>query len=146
MSCVRGYLSRFISLAGYEGVVLALDCHLDSVQVFQQEVLRRPPAAPHWNLDVVLKALCLPPYKPLDRATFRDLTRKTAFLLSLATAHRVSELQAFSNAVSFQQGDAILAYLPEFVAKTETSTNILPREVRVKSLSSLEGRRDEERL
>ena len=41
------------------------------------------------------------------------------FLLSLATAKRV-ELQAISCRVASQGHDLSLAYLPEFVAKTES--------------------------
>ena len=147
VSCVRGYLAMLNSLAKYKGVDLAQDVVVKNlIKSFQREVLRRPPAVPSWNLDVVLKALTLPPFEPLGQASRKDLTSKCLFLLALATAHRVSELQAVSYVISFQQGDMILEYLPEFIAKTESSTNVLPREVRVKSLSEVVGRHDEERL
>ena len=59
---------------------------------------------------------------------------KVLFLLSLATAKRVSELHALSRRVAFQGKDLSLSYLPEFVAKTESEHNPLPRLFVVKSL------------
>lgn len=72
--------------------------------------------------------------------------KKTLFLVSLATAKRGSELQALSRRVSYQGEDIILYSLPEFVAKTECVSNILPREFKLQSLSAVVGSEDEERL
>ena len=58
----------------------------------------------------------------------------TLFLLSLATAKRVGELQALSRCVSFSSSSASLSYVPEFVAKTESAIRPLPRSFEVKSL------------
>ena len=55
----------------------------------QRPVARVSPL--EWGLDVVLKTLREPPYEPLASASFRDLTKKSLFLLSFATAKRVSE-------------------------------------------------------
>ena len=101
---------------------------------------------PSWNLDVVLRALSRPPFEPLRSASFRDLTKKSLFLVSLASAKRVSELQALLRRVTSQGEDLLLSYLPEFLAKTEKASNLLPREFRLKSLASLVGPNDEERL
>ena len=76
---------------------------------------------------------------PLESCSLRDLTRKTLFLLSLATARRVGELQAVSLAVSSLGGDLFLSYLPEFRTKTESSSNPLPRSFRVRSLRDFMG-------
>ena len=73
-------------------------------------------------------------FEPLSSASLRDLTRKTLFLISLATAKRVGELQALSRRVSFSSSSAGLSYLPEFVAKTESAIRPLPRSFEVKSL------------
>ena len=67
---------------------------------------------------------------------WRNLTKKTLFLVSLATAKRIGELQAISHSVSFQNEDVILSYLPEFVAKTETIKNPVARSFKLKSLVS----------
>ena len=57
------------------------------------------------------------------------------FLLALATAKRVGELQVLSYIVTFVQGDACLSYVPQFVAKSESLTCSIPRSFLVKSLS-----------
>ena len=51
----------------------------------------RPPA---WDLSKVLTYLVSPAFEPLSQASFCALTLKTLFLLALATAKRVGELQA----------------------------------------------------
>ena len=57
----------------------------------------------------------------------------------MATAKRVSELQALSFSVSFQGEDLVLYYDPFFRAKTESVINPLPRSVVVPSLSDFAG-------
>ena len=80
-----------------------------------------------------------PPFEPLARASFLDKTKKALFLLAMATAKRVSELQALSFSVSFQGEDLVLYYDPFFRAKTESAANPLPRSVIVPSLSDFAG-------
>ena len=89
---------------------------------------------PSWDLLRVLSLLRESPFEPLESCSLRDLTRKTLFLLSLATARHVGELQAVSSAVSSSGGDLFLPYLPEFQAKSESSSNPLPRSFHIKSL------------
>ena len=57
------------------------------------------------------------------------------FLLALATAKRVGELQALSSVVTFVYGDACLSYIPQFVAKSKSLTRSIPRSFLVKFLS-----------
>ena len=92
----------------------------------------RPPA---WDLSKVLTYLVSPAFEPLSQASFRSLTLKTLFLLALATAKRVGELQALSSIVTFVGGDACLSYLPQFVAKSESLTRSIPRSFLLKSLA-----------
>ena len=147
VSAVKGYKSMLNSVFSLKGFDLAEDPVLKNlVKAFEVEVPRVRVRAPTWNLDVVLKALTLPPFEPLVSSSFRELTKKTLFLLALATAKRVGELQALAHSFVWQGGDAILSYLPEFVAKTETLLNPLPREFRLKSLSGILGNGDEELL
>ena len=137
-------LNSVLSLKGFnlsEAPVLE-----DLVKAFAVEVSRPQITTPNWNLDVVLRTLTLPPFEPLRSASFRDLTKKTIFLLALATAKRVGELQALSHSFAWQGDDVILSYLPEFVAKTEMWSNPLPREFRLKSLTGILGRDAVERL
>ena len=85
------------------------------------------------------------PFEPLRTSSFRNLLKKTLFLVSFATAKRVSELQALSHKLTRQGDDVVVSYLPEFVAKTETILNPLPREFRIRSLPAVVGH-DDERL
>ena len=99
----------------------------------------RPVFPPPWDLDRVLEYLSGPPFEPLAMASFLDKTRKALFLLAMATAKRVSELQALSFSVSFQGEDLVLYYDPFFRAKTESASNPLYRSVIVPSLSDFAG-------
>ena len=74
-------------------------------------------------------------FEPLRAAPLRALSKKVLFLVALATAKRVWELQAFSHIVSFDGGDACLSYVPEFVANSESLSRSIPRSFLVKSFS-----------
>ena len=87
----------------------------------------------------MLRFLRGPPFEPLASSSLRALTQKVLFLVSLATARRVGELQAVTKDVSFSGSDAFLSYLPEFRAKTESAVNPLPRSFCVCSLDSFVG-------
>ena len=73
-------------------------------------------------------------FEPLSSASLRDLMCKTLFLVALATAERVGELQALSRIVSFSSSSAGLAYVPEFLTKTETAVRPLTRTFAIQSL------------
>ena len=74
-------------------------------------------------------------FEPLHLCSLWNLTKKVLFLVALATAKCVGELQAVSRTVSFIHQDACLSYVPKFVAKTETFSNPLPCSFLVKPLS-----------
>ena len=60
---------------------------------------RRPPRvrrAAAWDLPLVLQALSRAPFEPMAGSSLRLLSIKTAFLLAVTTAKRVSELHALS--------------------------------------------------
>ena len=134
------------SLRGYRSVLSAVFCfHLPSLssdpviwdllrsfRLSSAERVLRPPA---WVLSKVLTYLVSPAFEPLSQASFRALMLKTLFLLALATAKRVGELQALSSIVTFVAGDACLSYIPQFVAKSESLTRSIPRSFLVKSLA-----------
>ena len=103
-----------------------------------------PSRALPWDLRAVLEFLRSPAFEPLDKLSVKELTKKMVFLLSLATARRVGELQAVSRVVSFAGNDIHLSYLPKFVAKTESSSDPLPRSFLVCSLSDFVGDAPEE--
>ena len=111
--------------------------------------LERPPRScrvPPWDLSLVLSFLLGPPFESLSSCSLWDLTPKVLFLLSLATARRVGELQALSSQVSSSGDDLFLSYLPEFRAKTETSVRPLPLSFPVRSLRDFVGSLPDELL
>ena len=106
------YLRRFLSLsfssiASYHSmlsgvfhfIVPELSSHFVLHDLLRSFHLERPLSSsrvPPWDLLVVLQFLRGPPFEPLDSASLRSLTQKVLFLVSLATARRVGELQAVS--------------------------------------------------
>ena len=94
---------------------------------------------PPWDLLRVLDFLRGPLFEPLASCSLRDLTHKVLFLVGLSTARCVGELHAVSHSFSSSGEDLFLSYLPEFSAKTESSSHSLPRSFRVRSLRDLVG-------
>ncbi|XP_045130668.1 uncharacterized protein LOC123515846 [Portunus trituberculatus] len=147
VTAIKGYKAMLNGVFALKGFDLSTDPVLrEVIKTCSRQVQRPPCRAPSWNVDVVLKALTCPPFEPLHQASLRDLTKKTLFLVALATAKRVGELHALSQVIASRGEDLILSYLPEFIAKTETPLNPVPREFPLRSLSSVVGREDEERL
>ena len=103
----------------------------------------RPPT---WDLQVVLWFLRSSTFEPLSSLSLRSLTKKVLFLVSLATAKRVGELQTLSHVVSFSSSGACLSYVSEFVAKIESALNLFPRSFVVQSLDDFAAGLDEELL
>ena len=65
--------------------------------------------------------LVRPPFfEPLADASSRNKTRKALFLVAMASATRVGELQTLSLSVSHRGDDLVLHYDPFFLAKTES--------------------------
>ena len=106
----------------------------------------RPFRPPAWDLSMVLCYLSSSSFEPLHLSSLRNLTKKVLFLVALAMAKCVGELQAVSKTVSFVQSNACLSYVPEFVAKTESFSNPLPRSFLVKSLSDFAACLEEDLL
>ena len=88
-----------------------------------------------WDFSMVLTYLVSPAFEPLSQASFRAVPLQSLFLLALAIAKRVGELQALSSIVTFVAGDACLSYIPQFVAKSESLTRSIPRSFLVTSLA-----------
>ena len=95
----------------------------DLIRSFKVEAPSRGVHPPSWDLLRVLTYLRSPVFEPLHQSSLRDLSRKTLFLLALATAKRVGELQALSRSVSFSSSAAGISYVPEFLAKTESAVH-----------------------
>ena len=111
----------------------------DLVRSFEISAPRPLHHTPPWDLDKVLEYLSGPPFKPLAEASFWNKTRKALFLLAMATAKHIGELQALSFSVSHRGDDLVLHYDPFFLAKTESVSNPLPRSLIVQSLADFVG-------
>ena len=88
------------------------------IRSFKVEAPPPPVRPPAWDLSMVLRCLNTPLFEPLHLRSLRNITKKILFLVALATAKHVGELQAISRTVSFVSSDACLSYVLEFVAKT----------------------------
>ena len=106
----------------------------DLLRSFAMERPRRPQAPPSWDLDAVLRHLISSAFEPLESISLRALTKKTLFLVSLATAKRVSEIQALSKTVAAIGNDLVVSFQPHFIAKTERVDAPVPRSFRILSL------------
>ncbi len=85
-----------------------------------------PPSIPSWDLALVLRALQIAPFEPLQSADLRILSMKTLLLVALASIKRVGDLQAFSvdeSCLEFGPGDGhvLLSPRPGYVPKVPTT-------------------------
>ena len=147
VSSVMGYRSMLSAVFRFQ--LPGLSSHpvlRDLLRSFSLEAPSRPLRPPAWDLAAVLPFLNSAVFEPLRLASLRNFTKKVLFLLVLATAKCVGELQVLSRSVSFVRADASLSYVPEFMAKTESLSNPISRSFLVKSLSDFAAGLDEELL
>ena len=124
VSTIKGYRSMLSSVFKFCLLEISTSPILkDLTRSFEISVHR----SPSWDLDKVLEYLSGPPFELLADASFCNKTRKVLFLLAMATAKRVGELQALSFSVSHRGDDLVLHYDPFFLARTESVSNPLPR-------------------
>ncbi|XP_073429809.1 uncharacterized protein [Dendrobates tinctorius] len=90
------------------------------------------PSVPTWDLNLVLDALTVDPFEPIDTIPFKYLALKMALLVSLTSARRVGDIQALSIDPPFFQEyqDRLVlkpdpAYLPKVATKYHRSQEIL---------------------
>ena len=120
VSSIKGYRSMLSAVFRFH--LPALSTHpvlrdlLRSFWVSAPSYLIRPPS---WDRSKVLRFFLSCAFEPLRHTPLRALSKKVLFLLALATAKRLRELQALLRIVSFVGGDACLSYVLEFVAKSE---------------------------
>ena len=140
LSTIKGYRAMLSAVFKFPLPEISTSPILkDLIRSFEISAPRPLFPPPPWDLDKVLQYLSGPPFEPLVRASFLNKTKKALFLLAMATAKRVSELQALSFSVSFQGEDLVLYYDPFFRAKTESAANPLSRSVIVPSLADFAG-------
>ena len=117
MSAVMGYRSMFSVVFHFQlPEISSLHVIHDLLRSFKMEAPCCAVRPPSWDLEAVLSYLRSPVFEPLTSCSLRDLTRKTLFLVSLATTKRVGEIQALSRVVSFSSSSAGLSCVPEFLA------------------------------
>ncbi|KAJ1121780.1 hypothetical protein NDU88_000299 [Pleurodeles waltl] len=76
--------------------------------------------SPPWELNIVLAKLMGPPFEPIHKASLQHLTWKTAFLVAITSARRVSEIQALSAKepyTVFHDNRVVLRTHPSFLPK-----------------------------
>ena len=140
LSSVKAHRSMLSSVFQFKLPALGEDRVLhDLVRSFAIERPRRPQAPPSLDLDVVLRHLMSSAFEPLESVSLRALTKKTLFLVSLATAKRVSEIQALSKTVAAIGYDLVVSFQPHFIAKTVRADAPVSHSFRVLSLRESAG-------
>lgn len=121
---VAGYRAAIATIhAGWRGRSVSSNTDLSSLikGIFNSNPCVRP-LLPNWDLPSVLLALCESPFEPLSTCHIKYLSWKTVFLVAMATAARVGELQALStNFNNLRIDGAGIRPLPDlqFMAKTQ---------------------------
>ena len=151
VSAIKGFRSALSQIFHLRGLDLSTSPEITALlKNFAQEIPARQLKIPQWDLSLVLNSLRRAPYEPIDSASLHAVTLKTVFLVALATAKRISELQALSYVVSRKRDwlSVTLSFVPEFVAKTEVPGNEASklRPVELPALTNILGQRDEDAL
>ena len=144
---IRGYRSMLHTVLRHVG--FDIRNNEDIGDVIKALQIQDPPDSKefvYWNLDVVLKFLCSNKFEPLEQASLVDLTKKTLFLITLALAKRVSEIQALSRLVGFSVQGAVVSLIMGFRAKNDNKCKALPRNFLIKGLTELVGNEEEAKL
>ena len=106
--------------------------------------------APKWDMACVLSSLCKEPYEPLHKASMLHLTMETAFLLTMAAAKRVSEIQALAMypehlRMNKSDGSASLRTQSGFLAKNYLPSKC-PSTIIIPNLAKTIARQNDNRL
>ncbi|XP_068244850.1 uncharacterized protein, partial [Palaemon carinicauda] len=145
VSSIKGYRSMLSAVCRHRGIDLTQNKDLQDLGKYFETTKQSQLRPPAWNLDVVLKFLCTKKFKPISQASLRDATKKTLFLMALATAKRISEVHAIEKQVGFNQNGAVCALRIDFLAKNENPSKPWPRTFEVPNLSNVVGQ-EQERL
>ncbi|XP_051980853.1 uncharacterized protein LOC127642225 [Xyrauchen texanus] len=98
----------FSTIKVYLAAIAACHVGFDSATVGQHPLIRRfmkgarrslpvpRRVVPEWDLSMVLDTMSQQPFEPLGSISLKNLSFKTALLLALASAKRVSDMHAFS--------------------------------------------------
>ncbi len=135
LSFLQQGLERRLSPSTLKVYVAAISAHHDPVEgrsVGKHDLVvrflrgARPPSLPSWDLALVLRALQIAPFEPLQSVELKFLSMKTLLLTALASIKRVGDLQAFSvdkSCLEFGPADssATLRPRPGYVPKVPTT-------------------------
>ncbi|ROL45983.1 hypothetical protein DPX16_15542 [Anabarilius grahami] len=141
LSFLQQGLERRLSpstLKVHTAAISAYHDHIDGKSVGQHDLVvrflrgarrlnpPRPPSIPSWDLALVLRALKIAPFEPLQSADLKILSMKTLLLVALASIKRVGDLQSFSvdeSCLEFGPGDShvVLRPRPGYVPKVPTT-------------------------
>ena len=125
-----------VSVKGYRSAISSTLKHLSSVDFSSDPVLsdiiksmelEKPVVSkvvPHWDLSLVLDCLKESPSEPMSSCSLKCLTRKTVFLITLASGRRRSEIHALSassGSVNFSADKSSIKvnFFPGFLAKNQ---------------------------
>ena len=129
---VRVYASSLTAHRGpgMESIIGSPAGHLFFRGLLRMKPPKRP-APPQWDVAEVLRTLCLPPFEPLEEASDRHLSIKTAFLVAVCTGFRVSDLEGLSvqdECLILQEdlSQVVLRPNPAFIGKSGPSAQIQP--------------------
>ena len=125
---IRGYAAAITRV--YELCRLPSPCKDRAISAllanFDNERPKCLSLVPKWSLDVVLDFLQSPDLADPTNLSIQDLTRKTVFLVAMASAYRVSEIHALSRDETTlrwnQDGSVSLATRDGFLAKNKRPT------------------------
>ena len=98
VSTIKGYRSTISNTLKYK-TGYDFGSHPVLSELIKSFAIQRPvdrPLAPKWDLAFDLTHMCKAPFEPLDKASLFYLSVKTVFLVTPATARRVSEVHALS--------------------------------------------------
>jgi integrase len=120
LSTIKGYRSAISRvLSKVNGIdISASPVIKDLITNFQVNRPFTERSLPRWDLNLVLDSLTRPPYEPLLSSSLSFLSRKTAFLLLLASGARRGEIHALEHKSIIKTQDAWFVKTdPKFVAK-----------------------------
>ena len=142
VSTIKGYRSTISNTLKYK---TGYDFGSQSVlsELTKSFAIQRPvdrSLAPKWDLAFVLSHMCKAPFEPLDKASLVYLSVKIVFLVTLATARRVSEVHALSMdsghlRFSNLDGSLILRTQLGFLAKNQLPSRA-PDSIKIPKLSN----------
>ena len=142
VSTIKGYRSTISNTLKYK-TGYDFGSHPVLSELIKSFAIQRPvdrSLAPKWDLAFVLSHMCKAPFEPLDKASLFYLSVKTVFLVTLATARRVSEVHALSMdsdhlRFSNLDGSLILRTQQGFLAKNQLPSRA-PDSIKIPKLSN----------